>query len=550
MQCKNCQTIFIITVADQQFYRRINIPDPDECPACREQNRLAFRNERDLYRRQCDLCQRQIVSMYSADKPYKVYCADCFNSDRWDPFSYGREFDFNRPFFPQYAELMKVVPRLYAFTYRSVNSEYTNGAQCNKNCYLLFLSDYCEDCYFSNNIFYSVGCLDLETGHKNEVCYQCVNIYRSYHLAYCSDCEDCVDCVGCVDCKGCHDCFGSAGLRQQEYCFFNQKLSADEYQRQTATYNLGSYSGVEKAKAAFKQTALKHIYRYYHGAKNKDFVGDYLTYCQNSYNCFDGNELLNCKNVIIGNKLKDCHDCYAVVDNSELCYQCISHAEDYNNQFCLSCIVSSNNIYSELLMSGAKDCFGCIGFKRAQYCILNKQYTESEYQKLRAAIVEKMKTTDEWGRMFPIANSPFGYNETVAADYHPLNTAQIKAKGWPWQEHLPGSFGQETIKSAELPDDIKTVKDEITKEVLACQICNRNYKIIPQELKFYRQYNYALPRLCPECRFKERINIKNPKKLYRRQCQRPGCANEFETTYAPERPEKVYCEECYRKEIY
>ena len=29
-----------------------------------------------------------------------------------------------------------------------------------------------------------------------------------------------------------------------------------------------------------------------------------------------------------------------------------------------------------------------------------------------------------------------------------------------------------------------------------------------------------------------------------------GCENEFETAYAPEREEKVYCESCYNKEIY
>ena len=27
------------------------------------------------------------------------------------------------------------------------------------------------------------------------------------------------------------------------------------------------------------------------------------------------------------------------------------------------------------------------------------------------------------------------------------------------------------------------------------------------------------------------------------------CPNEFETTYAPERPEIVYCEQCYLREV-
>jgi hypothetical protein len=29
-----------------------------------------------------------------------------------------------------------------------------------------------------------------------------------------------------------------------------------------------------------------------------------------------------------------------------------------------------------------------------------------------------------------------------------------------------------------------------------------------------------------------------------------GCNNTFETSYAPERPEIVYCERCYQGEVY
>jgi len=28
------------------------------------------------------------------------------------------------------------------------------------------------------------------------------------------------------------------------------------------------------------------------------------------------------------------------------------------------------------------------------------------------------------------------------------------------------------------------------------------------------------------------------------------CKNEFETAYAPDRPEIIYCESCYNKEVY
>ena len=78
--------------------------------------------------------------MFHPRAPYVVYCADCWHSDKWDPFSYGRDYDVERPFFEQLQELMHVVPK-YAL-YRSgvlpsVNSTYENFSGGNKDCYLV-----------------------------------------------------------------------------------------------------------------------------------------------------------------------------------------------------------------------------------------------------------------------------------------------------------------------------------------------------------------------------------------------------------------------------
>ncbi|MEI6281073.1 MAG: hypothetical protein WCP17_03715, partial [bacterium] len=53
-----------------------------------------------------------------------------------------------------------------------------------------------------------------------------------------------------------------------------------------------------------------------------------------------------------------------------------------------------------------------------------------------------------------------------------------------------------------------------------------------------------------ECRHQERISKRNPHKLWHRKCMKDGCQNEFETSYSPERPEIVYCENCYNQEVY
>ena len=151
------------------------------------------------------------------------------------------------------------------------------------------------------------------------------------------------------------------------------------------------------------------------------------------------------------------------------------------------------------------------------------------------------------------------------------------------------------IKTEDLPDNIKDVKDDIVGKVIECanaprlkseishqteclkseishtqfSNCTTAFKIIPQELAFYRKMNLPLPRLCPNCRHYERLKQRNPLKLWRRKCMCTGracvnslylntvehfhkdkpCPQEFETTYAPDRPEIVYCEECYKQEV-
>ena len=169
-----------------------------------------------------------------------------------------------------------------------------------------------------------------------------------------------------------------------------------------------------------------------------------------------------------------------------------------------------------------------------------------------------MKKTGEWGEFFPVGTSGFGYNETVAQEYYPLTREECLARGWPWQDAMPGSFGKETMKADALPDHIKDVPDTISKELLACEKCGRNYRVIPQELRFLRKMNLPVPRLCTECRHLSRNVIAGERHLWHRQCMcdRSGhswhsarCANEFETAYRPDRPEKVYCEQCYQAEV-
>ena len=86
------------------------------------------------------------------------------------------------------------------------------------------------------------------------------------------------------------------------------------------------------------------------------------------------------------------------------------------------------------------------------------------------------------------------------------------------------------------------------KDVIICEVSGKPFRLIKPELEFYRKHNIPLPRRHPDVRHAERMKLRNPRKLWDRKCAK--CGIDIKTTYAPEKPETVYCEECYNKEIY
>src|SRR3989344_4452282 len=102
-QCTQCSAPFEITDSDLAFYETVSpafngkkelIPPPTLCPDCRVQRRMAWRNDRTFYHRKCDLTGKQIISIYPENSPLTVYHQSGWYSDKWDPMTYGQEFDF------------------------------------------------------------------------------------------------------------------------------------------------------------------------------------------------------------------------------------------------------------------------------------------------------------------------------------------------------------------------------------------------------------------------------------------------------------------------
>ena len=560
-KCKSCEKDFVIEVADFDFYEKIKVPPPTLCFICRQQRRYAWRNERTLYRRNCDLCQKNMVTIYSPNKPYKVYCNECWWSDKWDPATYGRDFDFSRPFFEQFSELQREAPRMALLNKNSVNSEYTNHSGNNRNAYLSFCA------FDSENIMYSTwvmknsrDCTDCSFIYeKGERLFECTDSRSSYQCQYGTFLKDCSSCLYCYDCHGCNDCFMSSNLRNKSYVFRNEQLTREEYLEKMKEIDLSSYEVREKLNKEFEELKVNQaVHRYTISERNINSIGSLIYDCKNVVTAFEVNKSEDAKYIYGGLELKGCMDIYHAGYGTELCYELHGCTRSPNCQFCHLCYDDVNVMYSDTCQN-SQNLFGCVCVKKGEYMIFNKKYSKEDYFALKEKIIEHMKSTGEFGEFFPPSIAPVYYNETQGNMYMPLSKDEVLAKGWHWEDNVPGTFGKETISVNDIPDRIGDVDDTIIKEIFACSACNKNYNISQNELLFYKKENLPLPRKCPNCRYKRRFDMRPARRLWHRVCMcdrshthHTGgvCEVEFETCYAPERPEQVYCEQCYQQEVY
>ena len=570
--CQNCKQDFTIEPDDFGFYEKMKVPPPTFCPECRRQRRNAWRNTFSLYSRKCDSCGKSVISLYAPDSGITIYCNKCWWSDKWDAKSYGVDYDFSRPFFRQLRELIGKVPHISIVNddgIASLNCEYTHDTWFSKNCYMMFSGWYIENVMYS--FFMLAGrdmmdCMNIRS--KNEWLYECIITRTCYQLKYSQFCLACIDSQFLYDCRDCSFCFMCAGLRNKKYYFKNKEYSKEEYEKILNSYRLDTFSGVEKAQKEFNEFILGSPRRHMNGIQNLNCVGDVISGSKNLKNCFIASK--NCENCRYCDFIAGDKDSYDLVMSGELseCYEGVVVDHSQLNFFGVFSVKSQDIRYTQHCHN-CKHCFGCVGLRYSSYCIFNKQYTKEDYEALVPKIIEQMNkmpyvdhigNSYAYGEFFPIELSPFGYNETLAMEDVALLKEEVKKLGFNWQDNIQRTTGKETLKPENIPESIDEVGDSILEEVLACIECKRNYKIIPNELIFYQKMKIPIPRRCFYCRHANRLKKRNPFKLWHRKCMcgktnHPShldieCSSEFETTYAPERSEIVYCEKCYQQEVY
>ncbi len=503
--CSQCQQPFFVTEQDQAFYQRIGVPTPTKCPNCRLKLRLAFWPFGRFHQRADSLTGKPLISVFSSTARFPVTDRNNWYSDTWEAPS--KTFDVRRPFFDQLKELQEVTPHFHMLgDDKNVNCDYCDDVWSCRDCYYSRSMYKVEQSYYVYRLIESRDCLDCTFSFSLEHCYENTYCFNNYNTSFALDSRNCLDCAFVYDCRGTRNCFMCWNVRNKQYCIRNQQYSQAEYQRQLATIDFTDPSILTALKKEWKQHLQQDaIHRATYTNNSERVTGNYLDHCQNVTNSFFTEQSENCHHMFRNLQDKDCVDNTGLLIG-ELCYETVQSSYLYNCKFCSFSIRCNNSEYLDECID-VDDCFGCVGLKKKNFCILNTPYTESEYKRLKAKIVGKMINDGEYGHFLPYSMAYTDYDESLVAYYFPQSQAEAKATQ------------------------------------------PRPFNMIDRERAFYKQHGLAEPTLHPDERNLQRFRQMAGIIPYVVHCYQ--CQQSITTYYGPEfKYNKIVCEKCYQKEIY
>lgn len=563
----HCMGDFEVFEEDIDMYKKLRVPPPQYCPHCRSQRRGAWMpNLLQFYKKEDVTTGEKILSSQHPQSPYKtVHNRYYFDANAWDALDYGRDYAPDRPLLEQLHELLLAVPHfsIPRFNKNIVNSEYTVDTGEIKNCYFCATLGWCENVMYSIWTLFSRDCVDCLGVDNSENCYENVINKKCTKCFYAQQCFECFSCIFCYDCRNCTDCFGCVNLRNKQYCFFNEQLTKEEYEKKMAEINLGDRDIVEQYKKRFDVVKNKALHRYAYQRQCTNCVGHELGECKGCYYTFwaSGSENVRWSSDVY--QVKDGMD-LTIAGPGELCYNIIEFWDCFGSKNC-HFIGQSYDLDYCFECFDCKDCFGCVGLKKKQYCIFNKQYSQKEYGSVVDEIKKKALEAGEYGEFFDLNKVPYAYDDSFSSVLYPITDDEKQSLSVvSYEEESGGSFS-EVLEPHEVPADIKDVTDDILDTAIRCEVSGKLFRLIEPELAFYRKNNIPVPTKHPQVRIRQRFAKRNPLKLWHRQCMcdyevyknsvehtyhpEGRCPNEFEASYAPERPEIVYCEACYQREV-
>lgn len=595
-ECVYCSEQYPLYDLEKQQYDKQWFIYSDHCALCNFKLLNTYLNDKHLYSRKDSQTGKNIISLYSEAYKWKVIDAHAYkkliSDDIW--LKFGKETSDNM--FWDFISLMELFPKPSRLIYPQMeNAEYASHAGRGKNFYLSYcVFTECEDIYYSQTILdYSKNVISSYSVSWGQYIYNSCVIIKSFNIMHSYNCVNSSNIYFSHDMNNCKECIFSCNQVNQSYIIFNKQYEEVNYEK-----NKKEILDQLKDSKSFDFLVQKY----------SDFLNqNYISESVNTNNCegVNGEKTFFSKNSVntFGcNSVENTINCGVWWDGiNDSCINVINAIETWwdvdtiiwtvtvwmstSNIFYSYAIVEAcSHIYYSIDLETCEECLFCIWLKSKKYCILNKQYSKWEYFERKEKIINQLQAENKWWKSLDFWMLWFPYNDTLAYDYfwiqkiiHKDWTKKIIDKNAKWIVTLLGTdfitdaildlWGKEKInitwrtcnKEINIPDNFETIHaselisidevgEDILNKVIICEESGRPFRIMPDELKFYKKHWLALPRIHHELRMEKHLNNRSHWELYVDSCDK--CDSQMLTVYKSKPKFKVYCPDCYKKFMY
>lgn len=292
-------------------------------------------------------------------------------------------------FLKELQRLINSYPKIPLTVLNSENYDYSNNVYYSKNILYGFDSTQSTDSIYLYDSYMVHKSVDCDYAVESELCYESVDPFKCFNCDYMEYSDHMTDSAYCYDCSGCANVFGCVNLKNKSFCIFNRQLSKEEYRSKVQEYKKWPTEKVlemlEELKKRFPKTQTI-------GGHNENTTyGNYIHYNKNCYLCFDAAHDENCAYVYDTFYAKTTLDATYSGQNIELSYEIVSSADCFN---CDYTVRSKKCLDSSYLFGclNVKNSLGCVMLTNKQYCILNRQFTKEEYERISPQILSELRT--------------------------------------------------------------------------------------------------------------------------------------------------------------
>jgi len=492
-RCKLSGKSFSVSAHEQELREKFGCGEtlPTVSPKYRFRELGAFWPHWNLHKRTCDKTGKPIISIFRPDCVYPVWQRDEWIAHAAPP---SAEFDSSRPFFEQAWSLFQKCPIPHIFQSNNQNCEYTDDWYYSKNCYLCHSGQNNEDCRYCygcdsiKNCYYAVFSFD------SELCTDLINSSSCFKSLFLLNCKNVYDSAFLYDCRDCSDCLFCFNLRNKKYCFANQQLSKEDFEKKKSEWDFSSINNYRKAKNFFAEmmkTTAWHRALQIDRCENS--TGNFIRNSKDCENCYLLSLHEDCANVAFcGPNAKSILDSIGTV-GSELAFMSSLPVYTYESRFCFSVDHCRYVQYSAYLQN-CRYCFGCCGLVNEKYCIFNKKYSKEAYEALIQKITAHMRKTDEWGEFFPPHFAPNPYDESFSGFHFPLTKDDLgKFRTAPALEKI----SIKTAEISEIPDSVTLLNKEkegwLTGQIFWDESYQRPFQLQTADIELARQLKVPLP---------------------------------------------------------